>query len=150
MNPLAKRRHFGHVIGPDVSKLDRTVPTFTGKNQERAKLSQASSQTLRELITDGRLESDACSLLKRTDFLFGDSIYEDAEVMLDGRYKWLRRLGERRFFLPNMKKIFSLSFIQLIELELANRKYRISKLYNRQCKVLNATIIASDYTGRDP
>ena len=90
-NPLAKRHHFSHVGGsdPDVaSKLDRTVSTFTGKNQElRAKLSQASSQTLQELITDWRLESEARSLLKKLNFVFKDSINEEAEVMLDGSYK---------------------------------------------------------------
>ena len=35
-----------------------------------------------ELITDGRPESEARSLLKKPDFLFGDSIDEDAELML--------------------------------------------------------------------
>ena len=74
-NPLAKRRHFGHVGGPDsdaVSKLNKTVPAFTGKSQERrAKLSQANSQVLRSLIMDGRLESE------EPDFLFGDFINED-------------------------------------------------------------------------
>ena len=29
-------------------------------------------------------------------------------------------------------------------------KYRILELKNKECKVLNATAIASDYTGRDP
>ena len=37
-----------------------------------------------------------------------------------------------------------------IELEPAYRKYRISELDNRYCKVLNATAIASGYVGRDP
>ena len=91
MNPLAKRYHFGHVGGSDpniVSDLNRTVPTFTGKNRERqTKLSQSSSLTLRELITDGRFELDVRTLLIRSDFLFGDSINEDAEVMLDSSYK---------------------------------------------------------------
>jgi len=99
---------------PDiVSGLNRTVPAFTGKNRERqAKLSQDSSLTLWELITDERFESDARSLLRKLNFLFGDSVSEDAEVMYDGSYKWLRRLGGRHFFLMNMERMFSLSFIQ--------------------------------------
>jgi len=48
-----------------------------------SQVEQASSQILRELITDGRLESEARSLLKKPNFLFEDSIDEDAEVMLD-------------------------------------------------------------------
>ena len=58
---------------------------------------------------DGRLESEARSLFKKLDFLF-------AELMLDGSYKWLRRLGERRFFLPDMERMFFLSFIQPLSL----------------------------------
>jgi len=49
-----KRRHFGHVGGSDsdiVSGLNRTVPAFTRKNQERQiKLCQASSQIHRRKI----------------------------------------------------------------------------------------------------
>jgi len=36
--------------------------------------------------------------------LFGDSIDEDVEVILDGSYKWLRRLGEHHFFHPRHGK----------------------------------------------
>jgi len=115
-NPLAKRHHFGHVGGPDsdiVSSLRRTISAFTGKNRERqTKLSQASSLTLRELITNGRFESNACTLLRKLNFLFRDSVDKDAEMMYDGNYKWLHQLGERRFFLPIMERMFSLSFIQ--------------------------------------
>jgi len=71
-NPLAKRHHFGHVgeLEPDiVSGLSRTVPNFSGKNQKRqTKLSQASSLTLREPITVGRVELNACTLLRKQDF----------------------------------------------------------------------------------
>ena len=115
--PLARRRHFGHVGRPDsdvISKLDKNVPAFTGKNREwRAKLNQASSQTLQELIKDGRLESEARPLFKKPEFLFGDSINEDAGKILDSNYKWLRWLGECCFILPDMERMFYLSFIQL-------------------------------------
>ena len=106
-----KRRHFGHVGGQDldvVSKYDKTVLAFTRKNKERrVKLSKESSQTHRVLITDGRLELEALSLLKKPEFLFRYSIDEDVEVMLDDSYKWLRQLGERRFFISDMKRMFS-------------------------------------------
>ena len=32
--------------------------------------------------------------------------------MFDRNYKWLRQIGERHFFLPNMEQIFSLSYLQ--------------------------------------
>ena len=84
-DPLVKRRYFGHVGVPDpniIFNLRRTVLAFTGKSQERQiKLSQASSLTPRELITDGRFELNARTLLRKLDFLFGDSVDEDAEVM---------------------------------------------------------------------
>ena len=77
-NSLAKRHHSGHVGGPDpdiISGFSRTVPAFTKKNQERqAKLSQASSLALWELITDGRFESNARKLLRKSNFLFRDSV----------------------------------------------------------------------------
>ena len=115
-----KRRHFGYVGGPDsdiISGLNRTVPVFTGMDRERqTKLSQARSLTLQDLNTDGRFESDARTLLRKQDFLFGDSINEDADVMLDGSYKWLHRVGEHRFFLSDMEMLFSLLSIQLMSL----------------------------------
>jgi len=36
--------------------------------------------------------------------------------MLDSRYKWIRQLGECRFFLPDMERMFFLSSIQSISL----------------------------------
>jgi len=36
--------------------------------------------------------------------------------MLDGIYKWLRRLGEHRFFLLDIERMFSLSSIQSMSL----------------------------------
>ena len=95
-NPLAKRCHFDHAGGPYlniVSSRKKTVLAFTRKNQERqTKLSQVSSLTLQELITDGHFESNACTMLKKPDFLFGDFINQDAAVIYDGNYKWLRLL----------------------------------------------------------
>ena len=41
---------------------------------------------LRELLSDGRFESDFRTLLRKSDF-FGDD-----EVLYDGNYKWLRQL----------------------------------------------------------
>jgi len=67
-----------------VSSLRRTISAFTEKNRGRqTKLSQASSLTLWELSTDERFESNGCTLLRKPDFLFRDSVNEDVEVMYD-------------------------------------------------------------------
>jgi len=70
--PLANRRHFSYMGGPDpniVSSLGRTVLAFTGMNQERQnKLSYASSLTLQKLITNGRFELNAHTLLRKPNF----------------------------------------------------------------------------------
>ena len=75
----------------------------TGKSKERHnRINNASMLTLREIISDGRLESDSCALLRKPDFFFGDSIEEDEVVLYDGEYKWLRQIGNRWFFLLKM------------------------------------------------
>jgi len=62
--------------------------------------------TLREIISDGRFESDSCALLRKPDFFFGNSIEEDEVIFYDKDYKWLRQIGNMRFFLPNMERMY--------------------------------------------
>ena len=40
--------------------------------------------TLREIISDGRFESDSRALLRKPDFFFGDSIEEDGLPFMTG------------------------------------------------------------------
>ena len=70
--------------------------------------------TLRELLSDERFESDSSTLQRKLDFFFGDSINEDKEVLYDDNYKWLRQIENRRFFLPNMDRIFSLVILTIV------------------------------------
>jgi len=51
-------------------------------------------------------------VLKKSDFFLGDAITEDDHVLYDGDYKWLRQIGDRRFFLPNMERIYPLAYLQ--------------------------------------
>jgi len=91
-NPLAKRCHFGHVAGTDdiVSNLRRTIPAFTEKNREQqTKLSQASSLTLRELITNGRFESNAHTLLRKLDFY--------SEILSTRMQRWCMTIATNNF-----------------------------------------------------
>jgi len=64
--------------------------------------------TLREILSDGRLESEARTLLRKPNFFFRDSIKENDEDVYDGHYKWLRQIGRGRFFLPGMERMFPL------------------------------------------
>ena len=90
---------------------------FTEKNWERhARLNHVSSLTLRVLLSDGWLESDARMLLRKSDFFFGDSIDEDEEDLYDVNYKWLCQIRNWYFFLPNMERMFPLSCLQFLSL----------------------------------
>ena len=51
------------------------------------------------------------ALLRKPDF-FGDSIEEDEVALYDGDYKWLRQIGSRRFYLPNMERMYLLAYLQ--------------------------------------
>ena len=118
-NLLTKRNHFGHIGGVDFNllfSLQKTIPAFTRTNEERqARLIKGTASTLRELILDGRFESNY-RLFKKPVFLAGDAIKKNEEVLFDGNYKWLRQIGERHFFLPNMEWMFPLSYMQSISL----------------------------------
>jgi len=85
----------------------------TSKSKERKnRISSAIMLTLREILSDGRFESDSGTLLRKPAFFFGDAITEDDRILCDGDYKWLRQLRDRRFFLPNMERMYPLSYFQ--------------------------------------
>jgi len=85
----------------------------TAKSKERKNtIGKASVLTLRKIIFDGLFESDSRALLRKPDFFFGDPITEEDKILCDEDYKWLRQIGNRRFFLPNMERIYPLSFVQ--------------------------------------
>jgi len=112
--------HFGYVGGPDFNLLfilRKTIPAFTRTNEERhAYLTKGTASTLWELILNRRFESSSHRLFRKPVFLFGDAIEENEEILFDGNYKWLRQIGEHRFFLPNMEWLFSLSYLQSMSL----------------------------------
>ena len=120
MNRLTKRNHFSHIGGIDPNflfSLRKTVPSFTGTNEERqARLIKGTASTLRELISDGRFESTNGRLLRNSVIFFRDAINEIEEVLFDRNYKWLCQIGERRFSRPNMERMFPLSYMQSMSL----------------------------------
>jgi len=109
---LTERKHFSHINDADPNflfSLQKTIPAFTGTNEERqARLIKGTTSTLWELISNRRFESTNCRLLSKLVFLFGDTI--DA-VLFDGNYKWLPQIREYHFFLPNMERMFPLSYM---------------------------------------
>ena len=60
-------------------------------------------------MTNGRFESDTRIALRKTDFFFDDAITEDDRFLYFGDYKWLSQIGDRRFFLPNMERMYPLA-----------------------------------------
>ena len=66
----------------------------------------------REIMTNGRFEFDTRVILKKLDFFFGDAIAEDNRILYDGDYKWLCQIGDRRFFLSNMERMYPLAYLQ--------------------------------------
>jgi len=85
----------------------------TGKSKERKdRISKAHMLTLWEIISDGLFESDSRALLRKSVFFFGDAITEEDRILCDGDYKWLRQIGDKRFFHPNMERMYPLSYLQ--------------------------------------
>ena len=112
-SPLSKKCHFGHIGGADPNLtfvLSRTAPMTTGKSKERKdRINKASMRTLRDILSDGQFESDSRTLLRKPAFFFGDPVEEDETALYDGNYKWLRQIGDRKFFFPNMDRTYSLA-----------------------------------------
>jgi len=68
--------------------------------------------TLQDIISDGLFKSDSRTPLRKSTFFFGDAIEEDDRILYDRDYKWLCQIGDRRFFLPNMERMYPLSYLQ--------------------------------------
>jgi len=68
--------------------------------------------TPQEILSDGQFESDSLTLLRKPAVFFGDSIEEDETALYEGNYKWLHRIGDRKFFLPNMERTYPLAYLQ--------------------------------------
>jgi len=49
--------------------------------------------------------------LRKPDFFFGDSIEEDEAAFYDRDYKRLCQIGNRRFFLLNMERMYPLAYL---------------------------------------
>ena len=42
---------------------------------------------------------------------FGDAIAEDDKILYYGDYKWLCQIGDKKFFLPNVKRMYPLAYL---------------------------------------
>jgi len=117
---MTKRHHFGHEGGPYRNVrfgLHQSALVFAGKDKEwNARLTRYSALTFREIISDGRLESEDRKLIRKPMF-FGGSIVCSNDDFFDDNYKWLRQIGNRRFFLLNMRHIVPLSYLQLMSIQ---------------------------------
>jgi len=83
------------------------------KSKERMeRLSKVDMATFRELMTDAELTTDSRVPLKKPVFFFGDNIGTGGYTLHDGDYKWLRQIEGQKFFLPNMERMYPLSYLQ--------------------------------------
>ena len=78
----------------------------------KERLSDVDMRTLRALMTDAAFTTDAGIKLEKPAFFFGDRIHDGGYRVYDGTYKWLRQIRGGRFFLPNMERMFPLSYFQ--------------------------------------
>ena len=112
---ISKRHHLGYQGGRDKEwtfALRHGAPVFALKHKERSeKISHGGMTTLREVMTDGRFESGKQSLMKKPAFFYGDSI-PDSNEALDGKYKWIRVVGDKHLFLPDMDMMYPLIYLQ--------------------------------------
>ena len=76
------------------------------------RLNNPNMLTFREIMTNGRFESDTHIVLNKPDFFFDDAITKEDRVLYNGDYKWLRQIGDRRFVLPNMERMYPLAYLQ--------------------------------------
>ena len=93
------------------SVFRRLCPYMQRREERETRLTRNSAVTFRELLSNGRLESDDQRILRNPEFLFGDSIELDDKDLYDVKYKWLRRIGNRWFFLPNIEGMFPLLWL---------------------------------------
>jgi len=91
--------------------LRRTVPVTADKSPDRReRLSNVDRRTFRALMTDAVFKTDTGVKLEKPAFFFGDHIKDGGHRVYEGTYKWLRQIKGGRFFLPDMERMFPLSY----------------------------------------
>ena len=76
-------RHIGGLNPNILFSLQKTAPVCAEKDEEReARLTRDSAVTLRELLSDRRLEYYNRRILRKLEFLFKDAIELDEEDLL--------------------------------------------------------------------
>ena len=86
--------------------------TADRSKERRKRLSKVDMATFRELMADAEFTTDSRVPLKKPVFFFGDNIGQGGYTLHDGDYKWLRQIEGRTFFLPNMERMYLLSYFQ--------------------------------------
>ena len=106
--------HFGRVGGADrgLTFVQRMSVPVTADQLLDRRLSNVNRRTFRALMTDAALKTDDGVRLEKPAFFFGDHIYDDGRRVSEGTYKWLREIKGGRFFLPDMERMFPMSYFQ--------------------------------------
>jgi len=91
--------------------LRRIVPVTADRSQARKeRLSNVDMRTFRALMTDAVFKTDDGVKLEKPAFFFGDRIKDGGHRVYEGTYKWLRQIKGGRLFLPDMERMFPLSY----------------------------------------
>ena len=78
MDPLSEWHHIGHEGGLNRNvrfNLHQIAPVFAGKDKDQnAQLTRCNALTFREIISDGKIQSEDRKLIWKPVFFFGDTI----------------------------------------------------------------------------
>ena len=105
------RRGEYYSTSDDFSPIPVTSRFASGTSTEVAQVvKEGGHRALRQLITDAPLVKDASSiqLLRKTDFLFGDSARDSDAVFIDAE-QWLHKTGGGFIYLPKIPRHRSLT-----------------------------------------
>lgn len=75
-------------------------------------MQELSALTLRAIMSNGSLEIDLGESLTKPSFLFGDSIQEYDNFMLERKEWWLHVIDKTHIFLPWMQRSYGLTYLQ--------------------------------------
>ncbi|ONK72967.1 uncharacterized protein A4U43_C04F25540 [Asparagus officinalis] len=105
------RRDEYYSTSDDLSPIPVTLQFAPGTSTEVSQVvKEGGHRALRQLITDAPFVKDASSIqsLRKTDFLFGDSVRDPDAVFIDAE-QWLHRNGNGFLYLPKIPRHRSLT-----------------------------------------
>lgn len=103
------------MAAPIIKHISDSTVTFIcwkerRNDDRRQKITTCNSLTARELITDAVFKDTNWQISKKHQFLFGDIVDKSDKDLFDTT-KWLKKVGDRYMFIPDLKRSFSLTYL---------------------------------------